>query len=80
MGLFGGGVDLQMEHERKKAQMLLRAAKSKYRKAGSDNTDPAGFDKYAEGDVKEARLRYDRENPSRFRRLWRLGEVFSRWF
>lgn len=80
MGIFGNGPDLQMEHERMKAQAPIRVPKKQFRKAGSDKTGPAWLDKYPETELGEARGRYKRENPSRLRWLFKIGEWIGRRF
>lgn len=78
MVFFGGGGDLQMEHERNKAQVQIKAAKNQYRKAGSDDINPAGFDGYSEAEVEKGRRRYEQENPSRFRWLFKLRKRINK--
>lgn len=78
MVFFGGGGDLRMEHERNKAQVRIKAAKDQYRNAGSDDINPAGFDRYSEAEVEKGRRRYEQENPSRFRWLFKLRERINK--
>lgn len=79
MGFFGGGSDLQLDHQRLRARQQIKAEKNQYRKAGSNPTD-VGDEKYSEAEMKEARRRFGRENPSRFHWLFRLGEILSKPF
>ncbi|MCY3645369.1 MAG: hypothetical protein OXH07_00140 [Chloroflexi bacterium] len=50
-------------------------AEDQYNTPGADPRDPVSGVKFTNADLDEARRRYERENPSRFHWLRRLGDI-----
>lgn len=71
MALFGGP-DLQQDQMAKRASQRIQKAINPHR-------PPDGVpDLGPRGDLREARRRYERENPSRFRWIFKIGEWITR--
>ncbi len=70
MGFFGGNPDVDHAADRASRQI---------QKAVNPHRAPDGVPDLGPGsEMKEARRRYEQENPSRFRWLFKLGEWISR--